>query len=141
VLLAAGLAAQRLMPGRHEPRRATSAAAAVLTASSVALAFTASARFRSQQTTVHPLHPERTSSLVTTGPNQVSRNPMYVGMVGVLVANALRLRSLPALGLVATFVRVMESTQIAAEERVLAEKFGPEYEAYTARVPRWLGRP
>ncbi|WP_162799373.1 isoprenylcysteine carboxylmethyltransferase family protein [Nocardioides sp. 616] len=139
VLVVAGLLGQQVLPGRGAPHSSTTAAAVAIGALSVALAATTAARFAKQHTTVHPLHPDRTTSLVTSGPNQFSRNPMYVGMTGLLVANAVRLRSLPALLVAVGFVQVMERTQIAAEEQALSAKFGAEYADYRARVPRWLG--
>ena len=76
--------------------------------------------------------------LVTTGVNELSRNPMYVGMAGLLVANALRLRSWTAVLPLAVFTGVIDRVQIAAEEPALLANFGAEYEAYRASVPRWL---
>jgi protein-S-isoprenylcysteine O-methyltransferase Ste14 len=78
--------------------------------------------------------------LVTTGVNAVSRNPMYVGMAGLLVANAMRRGSWTALLPVAVFTVVIDRLQIAAEEPALLANFGAEYEAYRASVPRWLDR-
>ena len=76
--------------------------------------------------------------LVTDGPNALTRNPMYVGMAGVLTAHALVRRGwLPVLPL-AAFVAVIDRTQIRPEEAALRELFGEKYDAYCARVPRWL---
>jgi protein-S-isoprenylcysteine O-methyltransferase Ste14 len=41
---------------------------------------------------------------------------------------------------VAAFVVVIDRAQIAAEESALLTRFGADYEAYCATVPRWLGR-
>ena len=76
---------------------------------------------------------------MTTGANALSRNPMYVGLTGLLVANAVRLGAKRALLPVAVFTIAIDRLQIAAEESALITKFGPEYEAYRAAVPRWLG--
>ena len=76
--------------------------------------------------------------LVTTGANAVTRNPMYVGMAGLLVANALRRGSWTALLPVAAFTLVIDRVQIAAEEIALLAHFGADYEAYLAAVPRWI---
>ena len=37
--------------------------------------------FSRHKTTVNPLHPEKTTSLVSTGIFQFTRNPMYLGML------------------------------------------------------------
>lgn len=65
---------------------------------------------------------------------------MYVGLAGLLVANAVRLGSWRALLPVAAFTLVIDRLQIAAEESALLANFGADYEAYRATVPRWLGR-
>lgn len=64
---------------------------------------------------------------------------MYVGMAGLLVANALRRGSWTGVVPVAGFVAVIDRFQVAAEERALTEKFGAAYVTYCASVPRWLG--
>ncbi len=105
---------------------------------SAVLAGAAAAQFRRQGTTVDPFDPARASVLVTTGANAVSRNPMYVGMAGLLVANALRRGSWKALLPVAAFTLAIDRLQIAAEETALLAHFGADYESYRAAVPRWL---
>ena len=101
----------------------------------------ASARqFRRRGTTVEPFDPSRAAVLVTTGANAVSRNPMYVGMAGLLVAYAVRRGSWTALLPVAAFTAYIDRVQIAAEEPALLANFGAEYEEYRAAVPRWLDR-
>jgi protein-S-isoprenylcysteine O-methyltransferase Ste14 len=64
---------------------------------------------------------------------------MYVGLAGVLVANALRLGAWQALLPVAAFVAVIDRLQIPAEESALLANFGADFEVYRASVPRWLG--
>lgn len=114
------------------------AAAGAVAAASAALAGAAAQQFRRHGTTVDPFEPERASALVTTGANAVTRNPMYVGMAGLLVANALRRGSWTSLLPAAAFVLVIDRVQIAAEEAVLVDRFGVDYETYLAAVPRWL---
>jgi protein-S-isoprenylcysteine O-methyltransferase Ste14 len=133
--------AQKAMAKGATPTTSIRATVASATAvMSVGLAGTASHRFRGQGTTVDPIHPARASSLVTTGPNAITRNPMYVGMAGLLVANSVRLGSWRALLPAAAFVAVIDRFQVAAEERALVDAFGADYDAYRAAVPRWLGR-
>ena len=107
-------------------------------ATSVALAGASAAQFRRQGTTVEPFDPSKATSLVTTGVNAITRNPMYVGMAGVLVAHAVRRGSWAALLPAALFVAVIDRFQVAAEESALRDGFGAEYDAYCAAVPRWL---
>jgi protein-S-isoprenylcysteine O-methyltransferase Ste14 len=98
----------------------------------------AGAAFRRHQTTVHPLHPEEARHLVVEGPNAVTRNPMYVGMAGILAAHALARGGLLTWLPVAGFVAAIDRAQVAPEERALRDLFGEEYDAYVRTVPRWI---
>jgi protein-S-isoprenylcysteine O-methyltransferase Ste14 len=138
--LGAGVA-QRLLSGSPRPRSAARmASAGVAAAGSGTLAVLAARSFREAGTTLDPAEPSHASVLVTAGPHALTRNPMYVGLTGVLVANAVRLGSWRSLVPVAAFVLVIDRVQIAAEETALRERFGDDYEAYAAAVPRWVDR-
>jgi len=128
---------QRKLPGRGSTPLRTLVAGGVA-AASAALASASSRSFRRQDTTVLPFHPEQTSSLVTTGANAVTRNPMYVGMAGVLLAQAAYRGSWTALAPVAAFVAAIDVYQVRFEEAALRERFGDVYDAYSQAVPRWL---
>ena len=94
--------------------------------------------FRRAHTTVNPLAPRRASTLVTRGIYRVTRNPMYLGMLGVLAGWAVWLGNIAAwLGLPLSMA-LLTVLQIRPEERILAERFGAEFERYAARVRRWL---
>ena len=138
--LAAGLAQRTLSTGAPRPSRARALLATAIAGASIGLAAASAQQFRRQGTTVEPFDPSRATTLVTTGANAISRNPMYVGMAGLLVANATRLGSWTALLPAAAFTVVIDRVQIAAEEPALLANFGAEYEAYRASVPRWLDR-
>lgn len=94
--------------------------------------------FRRAETTVNPMKPENTSSLVTGGIYRVTRNPMYLGLLLVLLAWAVFLSSAWALVGPVAFVLYIDRFQIAPEERVMTALFGAGYFAYKARVRRWL---
>jgi protein-S-isoprenylcysteine O-methyltransferase Ste14 len=94
--------------------------------------------FRRAKTTVNPMRPETTSSLVSSGVYRISRNPMYAGLLIVLVAWAVFLSSAWALLGPLLFMLYMNRFQIAPEERVLSEIFGARYADYKAGVRRWL---
>lgn len=113
------------------------AAGAVVGAASAALAATAAADFMRRGTSLDPLDPD-SSELVTTGANAVSRHPMYVGFVGMLVGRAVSRRSMRALLPAAAVAVLLETRQIRAEEKLLAERFGPEFAAYKKRTPKWV---
>lgn len=103
-----------------------------------AAAASGAAAFRKAQTTVNPLHPERASAFVSNGIYQFTRNPMYLGLLLVLLGVAVFLWSLPALVGLPTFIGYIRKFQIVPEERVLEQKFGTEYSEYKRRVRRWL---
>lgn len=94
--------------------------------------------FRASRTTINPLKPERSTSLVAGGIYRITRNPMYVGMALLLLAWAVHLSALLPLAGVVLFVFYMTRFQIRPEERALERIFGEQYRAYCARVRRWL---
>jgi protein-S-isoprenylcysteine O-methyltransferase Ste14 len=79
-----------------------------------------------------------TSTILDRGPFRVSRNPLYLGLIAVDVAVALLWPSSWALVLVPVGVVALWWGAIRPEERYLTAKFGAEYDAYRARVRRWL---
>lgn len=94
--------------------------------------------FRRAKTTLNPTKPQLASSLVSSGIYTVTRNPMYVGLLFILIALAVFLSSAwGLLGPVAYFLYIGRF-QIAPEERTLAALFGTEYTAYLSKVRRWL---
>ena len=94
--------------------------------------------FRHARTTVHPLKPSAATALVTSGIYTWSRNPMYLGLLLVLLAWGLFLAHPVSLLLIPGFVLYMNRFQIIPEERVLAASFGADFEAYRTQVRRWV---
>jgi len=94
--------------------------------------------FKRARTTVNPMKPESSSSLVVAGIYRVTRSPMYLGFLLILVgwaaylSNALSVLAIPA------FALYMTVFQIRPEERALDSLFGPEFAAYKAQVRRWI---
>lgn len=79
-------------------------------------------------------HPKR---LATDGIFRYSRNPIYLAFLVPLLS--LAVLSPVAAGLsILVYLVAMTCLVIRAEEQVLTAEFGDEYEAYYARVPRWL---
>lgn len=94
--------------------------------------------FRRARTTINPMRPHATSTLVTSGIYRFTRNPMYLGMLLLLLAWAVWLSSLLALLITAAYVVYLNRFQITPEERALASRFGQDYADYRKRVRRWL---
>lgn len=94
--------------------------------------------FRRARTTIHPMHPEETSALVTSGIYRLSRNPMYLGILLALLAWAVYLANAWTLIGPVVFVLYINRFQVIPEERALSALFGADYSAYCGRVRRWL---
>lgn len=90
------------------------------------------------KTTVNPLSPQNTNTLVVSGLYKISRNPMYLGMLLILTGWTIWLGN--PLGVLPVFLFVVSITylQIKPEERALEEKFGDSYRDYKQRVRRWI---
>lgn len=78
--------------------------------------------------------------LVTGGPYGVVRNPIYLGMFGLMFATGLALSHWGALlGAVVLFL-IGNRIRIRAEENLLREAFGSQFDDYARRVPAFLPR-
>ena len=95
-------------------------------------------QFRRHKTTVDPLHPDKASTLVTSGIFSVTRNPMYVGLTLILLGVGVRFDSLAAVLIAVGFVPLITALQIRAEEAAMRDLFGSDFDAYAANVRRWL---
>lgn len=100
--------------------------------------FSAAWQFRRHQTTLDPRDPARSARVVSEGVFGFSRNPMYLGMAGMIAGEGLALHSLMGIWLAALFVLYINRWQIIPEERALSALFGEEYTRYCQRVRRWL---
>ena len=94
--------------------------------------------FRRAKTAVNPVNASSASSMVIRGVYRCTRNPMYVGLLLILLAFAAFLANPLAVLWVVVYVLYITRFQIIPEERVLASLFGAEYEAYKGRVRRWI---
>lgn len=94
--------------------------------------------FRRAGTTVTPLHPERASVLITSGPYRYSRNPMYLGYALALSGWVICQGDLRGVVAVAVFVVYVTRFQIIPEERQLSARFPAEYAGYQRAVRRWV---
>jgi protein-S-isoprenylcysteine O-methyltransferase Ste14 len=89
-------------------------------------------------TTFNPLNPERATKLVTSGVYALSRNPIYLSLLLLLMAYAVRLWFLPAAAGPAVYVAYVTRFQIVPEERILEAKFGVAFRDYKRRVRQWI---
>lgn len=94
--------------------------------------------FRKSGTTIDPRFPHESSKLVVGGIYRISRNPMYLGMALALIGYGIYLANGAVFLMIPVFVLYMSRFQIVPEERAMLEKFGDDYQAYIARVRRWI---
>ena len=137
VMLALGLGMWIFAPP-HPPRGWLTGVGALIAAIGVGLEMLAWHEFRRLGTTVNPLRPERASALSTGGVYALTRNPMYLGMTLLLTGWAMWLSYVWLLLGPAAFAAYIGRFQIRPEERAMREKFGADFDAYCARVRRWL---
>lgn len=78
------------------------------------------------------------SVLVTSGPFQFSRNPMYLGMLIWLIGLAVLLGSLIVFLFPILFFLLANFLFIPLEERRMQQMFGERSVEYKRRVRRWL---
>lgn len=96
------------------------------------------ATFRRGRTTLNPFG--EPSRLFTAGPYRFSRNPMYVGLFVAYVGGCLLVLSVWPVLLLAVPALVLDRVVIPHEEATLRQAFGADFDAYCARVRRWIGR-
>jgi protein-S-isoprenylcysteine O-methyltransferase Ste14 len=92
--------------------------------------------FRRLGTAVEPWKPS--TVLATSGLYRFSRNPIYLGFAITYVGLAVAMDSVLVLLLLIPCLFVVDRFVIQREERYLSAKFGADYDAYRARVRRWL---
>ena len=141
VLLAMAGAAQCAMTRGRTATPASVAAATAVVGGSLCLLAGSAGTFLRHRTTVDPVRVERAQHLVVDGPNRLTRNPMYLGLAGVLLSHAIARRSPSAVIPLIGFVWLIDRYQIPAEEAALAARFGQDYLDYKEAVPRWLNVP
>jgi protein-S-isoprenylcysteine O-methyltransferase Ste14 len=102
----------------------------------VALNLVADRAFHQAQTTVKPF--EQSTALITTGAFRITRNPMYLGYVLILVGVALIVRSLTPYAVIPVFAVLTDRVFIRVEEQMLGKQFGQAWLEYVQKVRRWV---
>lgn len=92
--------------------------------------------FKDNKTTVKPFQPS--AALITTGVFRMSRNPMYLGFLCILVGIAILTRCLSAFVVPVVFSVLIDRVFICAEEQMLQEQFGKEWQDYKNNTRRWI---
>ena len=104
----------------------------------ITLGILAIKQLKREHTTINPLRPNTTSSLVTSGIFKFTRNPMYLGMVLVTLGAATFYGSAWCLIIFVAFIVFIRRFQIDPEERAMLSLFGKKFEDYKANTRRWI---
>jgi len=92
--------------------------------------------FRRAGTTIKPF--QESSALIVTGPYRVSRNPIYLAMVIILLGVGILLGSAVPFVAIPLFAVLIARRVIRWEEFALKRTFGQAYRDYGTKVRRWL---
>ena len=95
-------------------------------------------KFIKSKTTINPIQFEETNRLVTSGIFKYSRNPMYLGMLMIIISTSIFYLNIYSILTPFLFVFWINKFQIKREEIFLTEKFGKEYLSYKNKTRRWL---
>lgn len=93
--------------------------------------------FYRQKLKVVALKPQ--SSLITSGPFRLSRNPLILGIVAIMLGLALIFGSWGGIVLSLLVFLFWDFWIRRIEEKELERVFGEEYRQYQKVVPRWVG--
>ena len=108
----------------------------ILFLSGISLVFVSFRFMRKMKTTFIP--DGTPEVLISSGPFKFSRNPIYLGMLTILVGVAFLMSSLSAIIIAFVFGIIINFTWIAHEEKKLHELFSEDWENYSSKVRRWI---
>ena len=94
--------------------------------------------FKKHKTTINPLSPDKASSLVNSGIFSYSRNPMYLGILLILLAVSFKFNISGGLFISFLFKIYITRFQIIPEEKAMAKLFGEEFITYKNQTRRWI---
>ena len=108
----------------------------ILILSGISLVFVSFRFMRKMKTTFIP--DGTPEVLISSGPFKFSRNPIYLGMLTILVGIAFLMSSLSAIIIAFVFGIIINFTWIAHEEKKLHELFSEDWKNYSSKVRRWI---
>ena len=95
-------------------------------------------KFIKSKTTVNPVKFKKVNKLVTSGIYKYSRNPMYLGMILIIISTSIFYLNYYSVVTPFIFYFWINRFQIKREEIFLKEKFGNEYLLYMSKSRRWI---
>ena len=94
--------------------------------------------FKDYKTTINPLKPETASSLVASGVFKYTRNPMYLGLLLILIYLSLIFNVVGGCLVSLGFIIYITKFQIIPEEVAMEKLFGNQFLEYKQQVRRWI---
>ena len=94
--------------------------------------------FAQAKTSIDPLRPFKSTSLITNDIYKYSRNPMYFGYLLILLSSSVYLGNVISIIIIPLFIFIINFIQIIPEEETLKDLFGPTYDEYLSKVRRWI---
>jgi protein-S-isoprenylcysteine O-methyltransferase Ste14 len=85
-----------------------------------------------------PIYP--TDRLIVSGPYRFVRNPMYIGVVAIILGQALLLGDVRLVVYGAIIWLACHVFVVTYEEPVLRRRYGAQFEEYCMQARRWLPR-
>ena len=94
--------------------------------------------FKKYQTNITPLNPSNATKLITDGIYNFSRNPMYLGLLLMLVGISIILNLTGGFFFILLFILYINLFQIIPEENAMVDLFKDEFLEYKKNVRRWI---
>ena len=94
--------------------------------------------FAKAKTSLDPLRPFKSTSLITNDIYKYSRNPMYFGYLLIILGSSVYLGNVLSIIIIPLFIFTINFSQIIPEEEALKDLFGPSYDEYLSNVRRWI---
>ena len=95
-------------------------------------------KFIKFKTTIDPIKFKKVNKLITSGIYKYSRNPMYLGLLMIVISTSIFYLNIFSMTTPILFYYLINRFQIKREEIFLSEKFGKEYLFYKTKTRRWI---
>jgi len=95
-------------------------------------------KFIKSKTTIDPIKFKKVNKLITSGIYKYSRNPMYLGLLMVVISTSTFYLNFFSITTPFLFYFWINRFQIKREEIFLTEKFDKEYILYKTKTRRWI---
>jgi len=92
--------------------------------------------FKKNKTTIKPF--EESNKLVIKGPYVISRNPIYLGFVIIVLGLTIFFKDFLPLIIPLILFIILDNLFVKEEEKMLVNTFGKDYKNYQEKVGKWL---